>query len=143
MQRVVYVIQEQRRKANRFDVDSFLSRCTISLLLACTVAFFGTHLWDPLEIITRQHFTWSQNKYAKSMCWVKGIYLDNLVPFGQCVPFEHEGESFKKDITYYQWVPVILLLQAVAFYLPTTVWKMLNSKSGVDTGSILCCARKS
>ena len=35
---------------------------------------------------------------------------------------------------------LILILQAVLFYLPTIIWHGLNSKAGVDADSILAAA---
>lgn len=36
----------------------------------------------------------------------------------------------RKRITYYQWVPVILALQAFCFYTPYFIWKTVNMASG-------------
>ena len=44
-------------------------------------------------------------------------------------------------INYYQWVPVVLLIQALLFYLPCLFWRVLNKNSGVDISNIVDAAR--
>jgi Innexin len=40
-------------------------------------------------------------------------------------------------ISYYQWIPMILLVQALLFYMLIFVWRTLNRLAGVDVGSII------
>ena len=49
------------------------------------------------------------------------------------------GEPHKR-IGYYQWVPLILLVQAVLFYLPAMVWRFLSNKGGIDIQNIIDAA---
>ena len=42
-----------------------------------------------------------------------------------------------EHISYYQWVPFILLAQALAFYSPSLVWHSFNSVTGFDIASIV------
>ena len=57
------------------------------------------------------------------------------------VPFKTkrlpESEEPKEMIGYYQWVPMILLSQALLFYLPCMVWRFLNNKAGIDVNNIV------
>ena len=59
------------------------------------------------------------------------------LPWEKDVPKEYEKRQW---ITYYQWIPFILLAQAVLFYLPSVIWHGLNSKAGVDADNILAAA---
>ncbi len=83
-------------------------------------------------------FSGSHKKYANSYCWIKNTYY---LPFHEEIPRQHETEK-KREIIYYQWLPFILLLQAVFFYLPSVVWRAFNSKAGVDADDILSAAEK-
>jgi hypothetical protein len=40
-----------------------------------------------------------------------------------------------------QWVPVVLALQAVMFYLPNWLWKTLHRQSGVDLNTAIADAQ--
>jgi len=50
---------------------------------------------------------------------------------------EYGISVFAQTVTYYQWIPMILLFQAFLFYVPTIFWHALNKKSGVDADDIL------
>ena len=51
------------------------------------------------------------------------------------MPQRDEGRDRK--ITYYQWVPVVLMLQAGLFAAPYAVWRLLSSRSGIDLAAIV------
>ena len=46
-------------------------------------------------------------------------------------------EGRERKITYYQWVPIILMLQAVMFAAPYVLWRVLSSRSGIDLAAII------
>ena len=66
------------------------------------------------------------------VCWVTNTYY---VPSGEVLQ--------KKDVTeysrinYYQWVPLLLLVQALMFYLPHLIWQGMLLRSGLDLSSIV------
>ena len=53
------------------------------------------------------------------------------------LPEEHEPH---RRIGYYQWVPLILLCQAILFYFPAMVWRFLSNKAGIDIQNIVDAA---
>merc|ERR1712038_415876 len=57
----------------------------------------------------------------------------------ETIPKEHE-HGRRDFITYYQWVPLILLMQALFYYMPAMVWHSLNDRSGVDINSLVVTA---
>ncbi|CAH1803120.1 unnamed protein product [Owenia fusiformis] len=85
------------------------------------------HCWCPAK------FTDAHVNFANSLCWVKNTYY---VPVGEMLPLEDEPRR-KKELGYYQWVPIVLLAQAVLFYIPCIVWRMLNDKSGINVNTIV------
>lgn len=67
-------------------------------------------------------------KYAESYCFVENTYF--LQPTEE-FPVD-PADRTDKEINYYQWVPIILALQALMFYLPRMLWNMLNFRAGVS-----------
>ena len=37
--------------------------------------------------------------------------------------YSSQGPSQTPDTSFYQWVPIILILQAALFYIPRKIWK--------------------
>ncbi|KAK6056006.1 innexin-3 family protein, partial [Cooperia oncophora] len=83
--------------------------------------------WVPAQ------FTGAWEKYAETYCFIKGSYF---LPDD-----EHPNEDFiERDnavIGYYQWVPLVLALQAFLFYAPCVVWKALNCSTGINVKDVL------
>ena len=114
--------------------DRIHHRYTVALL--CIFSFVTTSrqlvgrtitCWVPKE------FTGSHKAYAHSYCWVKNTYY---LPFNKSIPKVHE-EDKREMIVYYQWVPMILLFQALLFYLPCFLWRSFYSRSGIDIGNVI------
>ena len=57
------------------------------------------------------------------------------------IPREVEHRE-KNPIIYYQWVPLILMVQALLFYLPVIIWRSMNSSTGIDLNDIVETAEK-
>jgi len=52
-------------------------------------------------------------------------------------------EAVQVLISYYQWVPLILLFQAMLAFVPCLVWRFVNKRSGVNMAAIMDAARHS
>ena len=89
-------------------------------------------LGDPIQCWTPAEFTSQFNAYAKSVCWISNTYY---IPEGDTIP-EHIWDRQEAEITYYQWVPIILLLQAFLFKVPNVAWRLLNGYSGINMDKI-------
>lgn len=53
-----------------------------------------------------------------------------------------ERERRQHRIRYYQWVPFLLLFQAILCYIPRLVWRTLNVRSGLDIVNLVDAAIK-
>ncbi|KJH42920.1 innexin-3 domain protein [Dictyocaulus viviparus] len=88
--------------------------------------------WMPME------FKGGWEQYAEDYCFIQNTFF---VPFHEEIPSDDEDRS-KAEIGYYQWVPIVLALQAIMFYLPNWIWKTLHQQSGIDLGTAIEDARK-
>ncbi|PAA84363.1 hypothetical protein BOX15_Mlig006143g2 [Macrostomum lignano] len=100
-----------------------------SLVISCR-QYIGKPIacWVPTE------FTRAQEEYAENVCWVTRTYYVSTTE--QNVP-HREPERYQTMISYYQWVPLVLLIQALLFNLPCLVWRLFNWQSGIQLSSIM------
>lgn len=66
--------------------------------------------------------------YINSFCWITSTYTinstGNLQGLGR-----YDKEIHEKQVhSYYQWVPIVLAIQAGLFYLPHFIWKSVEGK---------------
>ena len=72
-------------------------------------------------------------EYTDTICWVSNTYY---LPFDEVAPVEpHYSVAGGKEpkhqmISYYQWIPLILMFQASMAFVPCLVWRFLNKRSG-------------
>ena len=104
---------------------------TFAVIVSAT-QYVGTPItcWVPAE------FGGGWQAYTNSYCWIKNTYF---LPYENEIPREWQPDK-RDEIIYYQWVPFILLAQAMFFFAPSLVWHGLNSKAGVDSDNILAAA---
>nr|AFD29613.1 INX-13 [Schmidtea mediterranea] len=70
--------------------------------------------------------------YITNMCWVEGT-----VPLNFSAKVPHKLEDWKllqqDRMNYYQWIPFVLSLQAVLYYLPKLFWQIITyNRIGMD-----------
>lgn len=114
--------------------DRLNHRFTSSLMIMfAIVVSTKQYVGSPISCWVPAHFTGSHETYANDYCWVKNTYY---LPFEKYIPKEEQSE-LRHMIPYYQWMPIILLIQALMFYIPIIVWRTLNRKSGIDVDNIV------
>ena len=135
MDKIVSIVSlaPQTRSKNDDDFsDRISSRYTVVILVVfAIVVSMNQYVGNPITCWAPVHFTGSHIKFTNSYCWVRNTYY---LPWEDEIPRAHED---RQTIPYYQWIPFILLGQAIFFYLPTVIWHGLNSKAGVDADNIL------
>ncbi|KAH9524005.1 Innexin unc-7 [Bulinus truncatus] len=112
-----------------------LSHLYTVILLAIFTIFISTSQFagNPIECYGPELTTGPFVAYAKSYCWIENTYY---IPFESSIPVSID-ERNSKQITYYQWVPIILLFMAFLFKFPALLWKMLNGGSGINIDKIV------
>ena len=137
MHKIIGVIGGVPQSKSRND-DDFSDRLnhrftTAIMIMFAIVVSTKQYVGEPISCWVPAHFTGSHESYTNDYCWVRNTYY---LPFEEYIPKEHEKEK-RHMIPYYQWMPMILLVQALMFYMPIMVWRTLNKKSGIDVNNIV------
>lgn len=105
---------------------------TFILVVFAIVVSTKQYVGEPINCWCPAHFTDNHEDYTNKVCWVSNTYF---LPFvTKHIPEQEEPRAM---IGYYQWVPLILLMQALMFYLPCMVWRFMNNKAGIDVNNIV------
>jgi len=136
---------------NRFDVlgilrhysgfgrcdDDFIDRLSrhysvlifsIFVLIVSSVQFVG----KPISCFTPASFTDAHITYADFVCWISDTYfisIDKEIPEIDDYNQTREGSHI---IRFYQYVPFILMLQTLGFYLPGFFWRSGSARFGLS-----------
>ncbi|KAL8587752.1 hypothetical protein ACOMHN_020970 [Nucella lapillus] len=94
------------------------------------------YVGDPIRCWCPAQFTGAHVDYTNNICWISNTYY---IPMDFIVPQDITRRT-DKELTYYQWVPVVLLLQALLFYIPCIIWRLLNGQSGINIDRIVSLA---
>ena len=71
--------------------------------------------------------------YCKlQVCWISNTYY---VPMESVIP-SSEAPKKEAELTYYQWVPMILLFMALMFKLPRIIWKVLTFSTAISLDKV-------
>ena len=120
------------------DDDDWVDRLShiYTVVLLCIFALFtggSQYAGDPIQCWCPAHFTGAFVSYTKSYCWIKNTYY--IPMHDQIAP--NNRSHFDKELTYYQWIPLILLFMAFLFKLPSFVWRMLHGMAGLNINKIV------
>lgn len=105
----------------------------VLMTLFAVVTSSGQYAGNPIECWVPAEFTGAYTSYAKSYCWISNTYY---VPQEEPIP-HRISDRYNQELTYYQWVPIILMFQALMFKVPNIVWRMMNGQSGVNMERII------
>ena len=135
MDRFVSALTSLGEPVGKTGGDSFVDRLnckhTVFILVIFSILVTTRHyVGEPISCWCPAIFTDAQVEYTNHVCWVTNTYY---LPFEENVPAEEDPKQF---IGYYQWVSLILLGQAVLFYIPHVVWLLFNTKAGIAVTTI-------
>ncbi|TNN10687.1 Innexin unc-9 [Schistosoma japonicum] len=78
------------------------------------------------------------DSYITNLCWIEGTFPINLT--SGIVPHKlHEWDALRpQQMNYYQWVPLVLGLQAILYYLPRIIWSIFTyNRTGTDLQNLI------
>ena len=93
------------------------------LLISCILISSKQYVGDPIHCWVPKQFSDVWQKYVDSYCWIKNTYV---IPSNDYWAIPKHDERKALEINYYQWVPIVLLIQSLMFYFPTIIWRILN-----------------
>ena len=134
--RTVLSVNEGKTRRDDDFVDRLTRQYTTSILiLFATIVSSKQFVGKPISCWCPAHFTESHRSYTDNVCWVSNTFY---VPFEHRIPGDSE-ESWqeRQKVSYYQWIPLILLSQACMAFFPTLVWRFLNIRSGIDMTALM------
>uniref|UniRef100_A0A914IB22 Innexin n=1 Tax=Globodera rostochiensis TaxID=31243 RepID=A0A914IB22_GLORO len=108
----------------------------IMLAIACLVVSAKQFGGSPIECWVNPHSRESMEEYIEAFCWIQNTYW---VPMYEHIPDSQEARE-GQQIGYYQWVPFILIAQALMFSLPCILWRLLNWQNGTDIQHLISAA---
>ena len=112
--------------------DRLNHRYTTLLLMIFTIVVSTTqYVGNPIHCWCPAYFTSNHEEFTNKICWISNTYS---VPIYEDIPAANEP---RHEIGYYQWVPIVLLVQALCFYLPCMVWRVFSDRSGINMNNLV------
>ncbi|CAB3407350.1 unnamed protein product [Caenorhabditis bovis] len=116
------------------DIDRLNYYWTPLLLILFALTLSAKqYVGQPIQCWIPAQFTGAWEQYSENYCFVQNTYFirpDKYIP-------DATVDREASEIGYYQWVPFILGLQALLFYLPSVFWRLTNFNSGVAIKKML------
>ncbi|CAJ0587790.1 unnamed protein product, partial [Mesorhabditis spiculigera] len=93
----------------------------------------------PIQCWTPSEFNGAWVDYAHDYCFTADTYF---VKDNETDSLDSADRGKDSRISYYQWVPLLLAIQALCFYLPNWLWKTTTSYFGIDLEHCVTAAVK-
>ncbi|VDM25211.1 unnamed protein product, partial [Hydatigera taeniaeformis] len=99
---------------------------TLILLILVSITMTNVYFLRPISCTAPSAPSGGFGSYAESVCWVQGtigLGKDDSFPSNESQWNELRQRA---DISFYQWVPFCLSVQAILFYLPHLIWQAMS-----------------
>ncbi|VDD92725.1 unnamed protein product [Enterobius vermicularis] len=106
------------------DLSDRFNYCYSTTVLVVLSAFISgwSFVGTPIQCWFPAYYKGWWIEYALDYCFVQNTYF---IPFTEVKPSNYFDIHIHHNSGYYQWVPFILALQAILFYLPVVLWRTI------------------
>ncbi|KAL5107268.1 Innexin unc-7 [Taenia crassiceps] len=115
---------------------------TVILLILVSITMTNVYFLRPISCTAPSAPSGGFGAYAESVCWVQGtigLKRDDKLPTNET---EWNELRQRADISFYQWVPFCLSIQAILFYIPHLIWQALSVFTlGDNLNYLIMCAQ--
>lgn len=132
-------IQNTVKRQKVSDSVDYLNYYVTSLIFAFFALAISAkqYFGSPIQCWVPSEFRGGWEKYAEDYCFIANSYY---VPFEEEIPVDIEHR--KDHISYYRWVPIMLALQSIMFFIPNWIWNMLHKQTAINPKAFLSEAEK-
>lgn len=113
------------------QIDRFNHLYSVIIFMILAMITTAHHfIGEPIKCWSPTQFPESWTEYANTVCWISNTYF---------IPMSETDISTapRSKIIYYQWVPLVLLLQALMFSAPWFLRMGLNRSAGLNINKII------
>ncbi|CAH8484233.1 unnamed protein product [Dicrocoelium dendriticum] len=111
----------------------------IVLLICMVLVTFRQYFMSPLVCYLPTTVSGvNADSYITNLCWIEGTFPINLTS-GHVPHKVTDWDALKpQQMNYYQWVPLVLGLQAILYYLPRIFWSIFTyNRTGTDLQNLV------
>ncbi|XP_050525464.1 innexin inx3-like [Daktulosphaira vitifoliae] len=112
-------------------IDHHIFQChykltTNILFTFCILVTANSLIGDPIECLSNFSKKPEIQKVVTKYCWLLNTFTINNHTKSQPMRGLGHVNGDVRQHSYYQWVPVMLFFQAITFYIPHWIWKILE-----------------
>ncbi|KAF8565356.1 hypothetical protein P879_05801 [Paragonimus westermani] len=134
---------EKLRFVDSVGLDDFADRCSymlsfVLLVLCFTIVTLKSYVFEPLSCYIPTTFSGSNlGAYINAFCWINGT-TPMSVDTDRLDDQSYWNSLEDHKINYYQWVSLVLALQAILCYVPRLIWETITfNRVGTNLGFLI------
>lgn len=118
-----------------FFSDQIHHQISFTILIISAVASTSLQFYaDPIQCIQPAQFTEGYTSFARTLCWLNNTYF---YPQSYTrMPIDRNQRS-QQTLHYYQWIPLIYLIEAFFFLFPYLIWIGFYQKNGLSPRTLI------
>ncbi|KAE9554378.1 hypothetical protein FO519_002370 [Halicephalobus sp. NKZ332] len=130
------------QSVKKTDIDDVTDR--ISYFWTTTICFFfalltGSRMFfgKPIECMMPAEYPSNWGDYIRQYCYITTTYDKEISKNWNATEISSHAVQ-----AYYQWVPMVLILQALSIYFPHLLWKFAQKYNSIDFEHVVKECRK-